>query len=107
MKIIHCLFAIYLIVLSCLPCADLEVSSALHSSQEISTTTDKHSHDTTDNCSPFCVCNCCSSPVFVFVTQYSFSSINISFIDVKIPEYQSVIASSYFGSIWQPPQINS
>ncbi|HEY6142870.1 MAG TPA: DUF6660 family protein [Flavobacterium sp.] len=106
MKIINCIFSIYLIVLSCLPCADLEVSSLSHSSQEISSSTDKHSHNINDTCSPFCVCSCCGNQVFVDYTNYSFSSFK-KIIDTKVPEYQSIFSSVYFGSIWQPPQLNS
>jgi len=94
-------------VLSCLPCADLEVSSLSHSQQEITSNIDKHSHGKdNDACSPFCVCNCCGSQVFIYHSHYNFSSFR-NIIDTKVPEYQSVVISSYFGSIWQPPQLNS
>ncbi|WP_073370954.1 DUF6660 family protein [Flavobacterium fluvii] len=107
MKIINCIFSIYLIVLSCLPCADLEVGSLSHPSQEITSNTDKHSHEkSNDACSPFCVCNCCGSQILVYQTNYSFSSFR-NIIYTKVPECQSLLTSSYFGSIWQPPQVNS
>jgi hypothetical protein len=94
-------------MLSCLPCADLEVISVAHSSKEITSNTDKHSHEKdNDTCSPFCVCSCCGSQVFIFHTHYNFSSFQ-NIIETKVPEYQSLLTSNYFGSIWQPPQINS
>ncbi|WP_269225441.1 DUF6660 family protein [Flavobacterium eburneipallidum] len=100
----NCIFSIYLIVLSCMPCADTEASNLSYSSQKITSNTDKHSHDTTDACSPFCICNCCGSPVFVYYTHYNFSSFRNT-IDTKVSEYPSLLTSSYFGSIWQPPQL--
>jgi len=93
-------------MLSCLPCADMEVSSLSHSSQEITSNPDKHSHDKdNDTCSPFCVCNCCGNhQVFVDYAHYNFSSLR-DIIYTKVPEYQSLFTSTYFGSVWQPPQI--
>jgi hypothetical protein len=105
MKIIHCIFSIYLIVISCLPCADLEVNKLSNSSQEIASNDDRHSHDSNDVCPPFCVCGCCGSQVFVNYAHYNFSNLKI-IITKKTPEYQSLLTSTYFGSIWQPPQIN-
>lgn len=87
-----------------MPCADMEVSVVEHSSKEITSNKDKHSHDS-DTCSPFCVCNCCGHHSFVY--QMSFHIVETkSDIEIKLPEYQSLLASTYFGSIWQPPQIN-
>ncbi|MES2573875.1 MAG: DUF6660 family protein [Bacteroidota bacterium] len=106
MKITNIILSIILLLLSCMPCADVEVSEVSHSSHDVTSNTDKHSHDTNDACSPFCVCSCCGSQVFVYYTHYNFSFFR-NIIDTKVPEYQSLLASSYFGSIWQPPQLNS
>lgn len=65
----------------------------------------KHQHDK-DACSPLCVCNCFGCQGFNINAIYSyiyFSSRTL--IDKKIPEYKSLLTSTYFGSIWQPPQI--
>lgn len=107
MNILRYIFPLYLILISCLPCADLEASSASYSSKEIATSRDNHSHDKDcDICSPFCACSCCGSPVFVFNSHYDFSSFKKT-INTKVPEYQSELSCNYIGSIWQPPQINS
>jgi hypothetical protein len=99
--------SIYLIVLSCLPCTDLEAKSAVHSSQEILLIADNHSHEkNSDSCSPFCVCNCCGGQGFTYIIDYNwnFNSVN-AIIDKKTPEYKSILTSNFYGSIWQPPQI--
>jgi len=107
MKFISCIFSIYLIVLSCLPCADMETHSSIQSSKEISSNDENHSHDKNgDTCSPFCICNCCGSQVFAYSADYFYNFVSVkTLIDKKIPEYKSVLTSNFFGSIWQPPQI--
>ncbi|TDD95945.1 DUF6660 family protein [Flavobacterium cellulosilyticum] len=107
MNIISSLFSIYLIVLSCLPCADLEANSAVHSSLEKSLIADNHSHEkSSDTCSPFCICNCCGCQGYTYNIIYThifFSTKTL--IDKKTPEYKSILTSNFYGSIWQPPQI--
>lgn len=90
-----------------MPCADMEIDRPIHSSKEISSKSDNHSHDKdNDTCSPFCVCNCCGNQGFTYN-----SSCHLLFfkkiIGTKVPEYKSTITCNYFGSIWQPPQINA
>jgi hypothetical protein len=90
-----------------MPCADMEVNSAAHSSIEFASNQDNHSHDKqSDLCSPFCTCNCCSAQV---LTYFPVSAINFSvvttIIKAPLPAYKSIFASNFFGSIWQPPQI--
>lgn len=108
MKILSFLFSIYLIVLSCLPCADLGAGSAVHSSQEISLIADHHSHEkSSDACSPFCICNCCGCQGFTYNAIYVYNFISVKkIINKKNPEYKSLLSSNFYGSIWQPPQIN-
>ena len=62
-KLLNIILSIYLVALSCLPCADMEVSSAAHTdAHELAKTThdsEGHSHgNDKDLCSPFCSCNC-------------------------------------------------
>lgn len=67
----------------------------------------KHHHDN-DACSPLCICNCCGSQGFSYNTISSYSTFSFKTItDKKIPEYKSILTSNFFGSIWQPPQINA
>ena len=96
-------------VLSCLPCADMEVSSAAHKAVEISDNHDEksHNHDKeTDLCSPFCVCNCCGQQTLTFLEVQSFQFL-VRFQEIKtsISFYKSTSFSNFYGSIWQPPQL--
>jgi len=60
----------------------------------------------TDLCSPFCVCGCCGVHVLNFNTSTNYDLATVfSKIETAIPTYESLFASNFYGSIWQPPQI--
>ncbi len=111
MKLINFILSIYLVALSCLPCADMEVNSAAHkNAHDVAKTTHDHgghSHDKeNDLCSPFCNCNCCGSQIVSYfkVVAYNFAVISKE-IKTQLPSYTSKFTSNFYGSIWQPPQI--
>jgi ribosomal protein L32 len=88
-----------------MPCADAE-ATPVHKISHFKSD-EKHTHDKqNDLCSPFCACNCCgiqilsnhSNDVIEFPIQ-------LSFLSQEVPNYKSVFASNFYGSIWQPPQI--
>ncbi|PWA05100.1 hypothetical protein DB895_08160 [Flavobacterium psychrotolerans] len=66
----------------------------------------KQHHDK-DACSPLCICNCCGCQGFAYNILYNYNLIDVKIIvDKKVPEYKSILTSNFYGSIWQPPQIN-
>ncbi|SHG28387.1 DUF6660 family protein [Flavobacterium defluvii] len=106
MKWIAVLLSIYLMALSNMPCADMEVNSAMHKTAQFSSE-DNHTHDKqNDLCSPFCNCNCCGAQVLSYQTTvtYEFPSAYTQ-ISISLPSYNSVFISNFSGKIWQPPQI--
>ncbi|MCP2025554.1 hypothetical protein L1276_000694 [Flavobacterium sp. HSC-32F16] len=106
MKWITVLLSIYLIALSNMPCADMEVNSAMHTTAQFASE-ENHSHDKdNDLCSPFCACNCCGAQVLSYQTSvtYEFPA-PYTKISITLPTYNSVFISNFYGSIWQPPQI--
>ncbi|KIO51698.1 DUF6660 family protein [Flavobacterium hibernum] len=106
MKWITIILSIYLMALSNMPCADMEVNSAAHKVAEFSSELN-HTHDkSNDLCSPFCACNCCGAQVLSYQTSEIFDfPVAFSIISIQLPTYKSVYTSNFFGSIWQPPQI--
>ncbi|MDQ6469713.1 hypothetical protein RB619_03575 [Flavobacterium sp. LHD-80] len=106
MKWIAALLSIYLMALSNMPCADMEVDSVMHKTAQFSSEAN-HSHDKdNDLCSPFCACNCCGAQVLSYQAPLSFEfSKTFNQISIQLPNYNSVFASNFYGSIWQPPQI--
>ena len=107
MKFLNYILSIYLVALSCLPCADLEESSAAHRAIEMASNHEHHSHDKeNDLCSPFCSCNCCGSQIVSYFKMVSYNLAVVSkTITTQLPTYTSKFTSNFFGIIWQPPQI--
>lgn len=109
MKFLNYILSIYLVALSCLPCADIEARSADNMPAGISYSHEKesHSHDKeSDMCSPFCTCSCCGSLIvgYLKIADFNFEVASKS-IRTKLTSYTSKFTSSFFGSIWQPPQL--
>jgi hypothetical protein len=107
MRIVNFILSFYLIVISCLPCADMEVYSTAHSSQETALEEKSHSHDKeNDLCPPFCACNCCGAQTLAFLPEIVFDlPLASTVINNEELYYKSICTSKFFGSIWQPPQI--
>ncbi|MDR7212602.1 hypothetical protein J2W48_004567 [Flavobacterium piscis] len=89
-----------------MPCADMEASGPTHKTSQFSSE-ENHSHDKqTDLCSPFCACNCCGVQVLSYHHNVVFEfPVRFFSISLAVPNYKSVFASNFYGSIWQPPQI--
>lgn len=107
MKMLNLILSIYVTLLSCLPCADMDANSLAHSSIDHSIKHDNHSHDLeNDLCSPFCSCNCCGQQIMTIFPSLIYEN-TIKFKEIKssISIYKSVFTSNFYGSIWQPPQI--
>ncbi|PIF62828.1 MULTISPECIES: DUF6660 family protein [unclassified Flavobacterium] len=98
--------SIIIVVLSCMPCADKEQGV---SSEKVTITNSSKQHQEKEACSPLCVCNCCGCQGFAYnSTMFNFNFIAVkNIIDKKLPNYKSILTSNFFGSIWQPPQINA
>ncbi|MCV9926756.1 hypothetical protein OIU83_03805 [Flavobacterium sp. LS1R49] len=107
MKWINIILSVYLIVLSCLPCADTLASETKTHTNEIVSKTDSQSHEKgLDLCAPFCSCNCCAAQVLTAAPTITwFFNEDTILIKKPLSSYHSILASNFYGSIWQPPQI--
>ncbi|PPL04806.1 hypothetical protein SAMN05444682_101600 [Parapedobacter indicus] len=118
MKFFSSILAMYMMVLFVTPCDDNFEEDVFHGHEhttEASHNHHDHSHDdhdhsdTTDMCTPFCVCGCCGA-ISGIVLQESLSDIGevIDFdLSTFITYYKPVFIPRYFGEIWQPPKINA
>jgi len=101
-QIITTILSVYLLILIVMPCTDAHSKMNAKEQTQISQHEDDH-HDI-EICSPFCVCSSCTAavvlqPVITFeVLHFEPHYRNISSL------YESVV-SSFYGSIWQPPQL--
>jgi hypothetical protein len=106
-KFLYVILSLYLVLLSSLPCADVEVNTSAYTEMASTSNQDEHSHDKEDDlCSPFCICNCCGSQIthYLQVVMIDFPILSKP-IKTQLPTYKFLFASNFYGSIWQPPQI--
>ena len=104
MKFFACILSLYILVLVAIPCVDKPEDHTLQKSEITQNTTDNNQNEC-DQCSPFCTCNCCASPVIQFDFNVQFDS--LTFLQKCIsPEYVPIFVSPYSGTIWQPPQLS-
>ncbi len=86
-----------------MPCADAE---PIVSYNKVTINNQSNQHHDNDTCSPLCICSCYGCQGFAYNTIYNYIFFYVkTTIDKKIPEYKSILASNFYGSIWQPPQI--
>ena len=103
MKWLLRLFCLYVLLLSCLPCADGFECNDTPQNTTTQTTHTEHQHE--EQCPPFCACACCGRQLFssnIFIPQ------NIGCFNIKnqlTANYKSNFPSTWVNSIWQPPKI--
>jgi hypothetical protein len=104
MKIFAFIMAVFVLVLSCVPCMDeADIIQSKNVEAGLSTSHSSQQHHDTDPCSPFCTCNCCAG----FTVFYT-----------SLQTDQTVVAAAKFYSsyltsptlemampVWQPPQL--
>ena len=101
MKLFAFIMALLVLTLSCMPCADEALPG-----EKANTALSKacsNSDDHTDDCSPFCTCNCCAG----FTINVSFLQItgSISTVVAKNKIHLPERISNVSLPIWQPPQL--
>ncbi len=100
MKIASILLAVLVTILTTMPCDSAcgeltEVESHFHSQD------DHDDHSDADNCSPFCVCNCCQTNIVLMESNNDFSD-DYSTIE-HLNKAKTFISISSFG-LWRPPE---
>ncbi len=104
MRFVAVIFSIYMLVLTAIPCIDsyYDVNSP-YKTELTQENHASHHHNDSDNCSPFCTCNCCATSV-VFHTQMAQLTC-FSFTAKQYFPVTSVFISDPLANIWQPPKI--
>jgi hypothetical protein len=103
MKLFAYIFAVYLLMLTGIPCRDIAGQNLLHASAITSHSTDGQHHDA-DHCSPFCTCDCCACPAANPDNVIDFTS--FPYLQKFVSNYSSSYISSLFVTIWQPPKLS-
>ncbi|MFZ4455807.1 MAG: DUF6660 family protein [Bacteroidales bacterium] len=93
------LLSLFVMVLSAIPCIDAPGHSLTKT--ELQTEHSQHPEGQ-DDCSPFCTCVCCATPVVQATTFIYLNDLQL------MQEYSSVhrtdFQSSLYSAIWQPPK---
>ncbi|WP_460893971.1 DUF6660 family protein [Rufibacter soli] len=104
MKWFAVLLSVFMIVMSCVPCADAAQGEDTLAQTNISSNQDSDAHSpVTDLCSPLCICNCCAG--FTLLTANLKTNSLVVKITIQEPIYQEVAARTPTFSIWQPPRL--
>jgi hypothetical protein len=82
MKLLAVILALLIVILTVIPCHDVPQFQGSLNMSEIAHHPDMNGgHPDTDQCSPFCVCQCCQSNVLVMMPfiPYIFEGIAVTF----------------------------
>lgn len=104
MKRLAVIWSMYLVLLACLPCADVAPSE--RTAEVTCLASRASSSDQTpaaDLCSPLCICNCCAG----FALQTSLPKISLSVFSTTTPApvHRQVALVNPSFAIWQPPKL--
>ena len=105
-KILQVLFALYILMLPCMPCSDSGECNE-HEMTGVSLTQNGEDHPTHEKeaCTPFCICSCCGQHYFMEYRHAKQVASRITVNSINIINYDNPsLPSDYFGTIWQPPQ---
>ncbi len=103
----YILFLSFIIVsMSCMPCSDIFAMGKMSNipSTEKSVSTHSKSDQTSDLCSPFCVCSCCNTTSEVLLIN-SLVIISTSVSTEFDEAYKGEVISLPL-SVWQPPKLS-
>jgi len=113
MKIAIHIFTIYMLALSLVPCGDggggiVEIAKHFFEVEHSHITDhDQHSNNCgDDNCSPFCICSCCSSGIDYPVKLPLQIKRPILIVDSNPSFAPNNIAFSFNSAIWHPPTLS-
>jgi len=103
MKLFVHILSLYIMVLTAIPCIDKPVDHSLQKSVISSNTAGSH-HHVIDHCSPFCTCNCCSSPKIQqqIVIAFNCAEFLLAFFSEQSPSSISAPPNA----VWQPPRLS-
>ena len=99
MKIFTFIMTFYLLLLAAMPCSDNEECE----SQVMTEQTNHSEHeDEEEGCTPFCVCACC--PTHIYVSDLLTENLPIPVFSILSSEINTEIRSFISHAIWQPPR---
>jgi len=101
MKFFALILSAYIMVLTAIPCMDKPEDLSLITTKISAKTSSSYQQDI-DHCSPFCTCNCCSSPKIQQEIAIEFICSRI--IHLRFAENSPASVSAPACAVWQPPR---
>ncbi|HMV08088.1 MAG TPA: hypothetical protein PK325_01335 [Cyclobacteriaceae bacterium] len=105
MKIRALVFTLYLLALALYPCSDAETCADDSDSRaKVELASHDHSQDESDQCTPFCICACCSATIRLTVSEVLLPA-TFHNTTHTIPYAEGHLLSNIH-AIWQPPRLS-
>ncbi|GAB3323076.1 DUF6660 family protein [Hymenobacter humi] len=105
MRLFTVLFAFYLAILACLPCADKAPVDRDSARTYVTSHESDAAHTRADWCTPLCQCHCCAGTSMPTALRIALAAPSRAFYDSgRYARLQPPAARHMPGSIWQPPQ---
>ncbi len=108
MRVLCFTFIVYLVILTTQPCSDMAAMLNDCGDRNLEITHVESTSDSDsqlDDCSPFCICSCCSLSVVDHTVSVGLTTHveNVAILTTLI-EYTNPYAKAHQNSIWQPPK---
>ncbi|QNE42100.1 MULTISPECIES: DUF6660 family protein [Hymenobacter] len=105
MRFFAVFFAVYLLVLACLPCADGTVSQPVRARARVTAQTDAAAHHQQDWCTPLCHCHCCAGTSLPAATAVVLPATHpVGDAARLFARLTSPAPQQRAFAVWQPPQ---
>lgn len=109
MKIFCFSFIVYIVLLLTQPCQDMGAvignNVAAGDTRFSQNDPRPHNDSSMDECSPFCICSCCSLSVADHTVSIQITAaLIVTFNSTIQVEYKNPNTTTYQASIWQPPK---
>ena len=106
MRILAFILSIFVLAMAIMPCDD-EFDNAMSpdvSKTQVENHSDNHSHQNEDGCTPFCICQCCGTPI-ILPALFNFNEKNEVALSSISFHYSSLYFYDYSNGVWHPPTI--
>ena len=104
MKFFALVFNVYLFALSFFPCADVDYCDENTGiATSLSPMHKTENRPGVENCTPFCICACCTTSIINEMVYKQETSKQI-YAAFKFPSIQILYPSQTIAAVWQPPK---
>ena len=104
-KIFSILLSVLMLSFSVIPCEDEIVYDDNNVEMHCSDDNKQDNHSDKDNCSPFCVCQCCQIHIAFSIPFFKKIIIDRS-VEEKTEIYQNLYEKDTFFLVWNPPKLS-